>query len=369
MTTKPVPCLNCGAHASLKELQDNQGDCPECNSPVEIFRPLESGEAVQPGHLLAEKCESCDAVTVRLDGDGCAKWCCRCGAKLAGEYVTVDMAHLVDTGDTDQPATHPSCDTPVAKVSVVNIDPHYPSPGRNVYVQWMGDFESSIEDGALLYAVAQASAIPVTLNTTCRPLLRNAINLLRLRKPVAPDAERVAADLEAMLAGIPAPADAPTAQWLNLSAKVDPVEDDAAAQGSVTIERDWLGTLHIKVGDFDYVQVKYQHPYTDNASTRVMANRIAELIQAPPPEPQAAPAVISADARAAIVESMCITWRHDFELDRTGRHPLSSGTTEDERTALRQQMGQLFDHHIAPLIQDRPSLPAGTPIQPTGNGK
>jgi hypothetical protein len=176
----------------------------------------------------------------------------------------------------------------VAKVSVVNIDPHYPSPGRNVYLSWLGNYESSIVDGTILYALDQPSAIPVTLNTTCRPLLRNAINLLRLRKPVAPDAERVAVDLEAMLAGIPAPADEPTAQWLGLSEKIEPKEGEASAHTAVTVERDLFGTMHIKVGDFDYVQVKYQYPYTDNASTRALAERIAELLTAPSPASQAA---------------------------------------------------------------------------------
>lgn len=285
METKTFGCQNCGAHAALDEIQSNQGNCPQCDAELELFSPLQSGQAVGRGHLLGEQCESCDAITFRLDGDGCAKWCCRCGAKLDGKYVTIDMT--VSSPDQNTcPPTAPAA--PVAKVSVVNIDPHYPSPGRNVYVQWLGDSESSIEDGALLYALAQPSAIPVTLNTTCRPLLRNAINLLRLRKPVAPDAERVAVDLEAMLAGIPAPADEPTVQWLNLSEKIAPKEGEASAHAAVTVERDLFGTMHIKVGDFDYVQVKYQYPYTDNASTRALAERIAELLTAPMPASQAA---------------------------------------------------------------------------------
>lgn len=36
----------------------------------------------------AERCDTCDTVTARLDGDGCAKWCCFCGARLTGNYVT-----------------------------------------------------------------------------------------------------------------------------------------------------------------------------------------------------------------------------------------------------------------------------------------
>lgn len=53
----------------------------------------------------------------------------------------------------------------------------------------------------------------------------------------------------------------------------------------ITMERDFFGTIHIKVGDFDYVQVKYQYPYTDNASTRRLAERIAAMLAAPTPEP------------------------------------------------------------------------------------
>ncbi len=285
MTVKTFPCAACGSFASLDEIQAHGGDCPVCGAEVHVFSPLESGAAAPAGHILGEQCESCGAVTVRLDGDGCAKCCCRCGAKLDGKYVTIDMT--VSSPDQNTcPPTAPAA--PVAKVSVVNIDPHYPSPGRNVYLSWLGNYESSIVDGTILYALDQPSAIPVTLNTTCRPLLRNAINLLRLRKPVAPDAERVAVDLEAMLAGIPAPADEPTAQWLGLSEKIEPKEGEASAHTAVTVERDLFGTMHIKVGDFDYVQVKYQYPYTDNASTRALAERIAELLTAPSPASQAA---------------------------------------------------------------------------------
>ncbi|EPQ8855419.1 hypothetical protein ACUW0R_006742, partial [Pseudomonas aeruginosa] len=59
-------------------------------------------------------------------------------------------------------------------------------------------------------------------------------------------------------------------------------EDSAQAQHSVpegvTIERDVAGTIHIKVGDFDFIQLQYQRPYTDNASTWKLAERIASLL-------------------------------------------------------------------------------------------
>ncbi|HCD5837167.1 TPA: hypothetical protein NDS88_006803, partial [Pseudomonas aeruginosa] len=49
-----------------------------------------------------------------------------------------------------------------------------------------------------------------------------------------------------------------------------------------TIERDVAGTIHIKVGDFDFIQLQYQRPYTDNASTWKLAERIASLLAAAP---------------------------------------------------------------------------------------
>ncbi|HBO1776647.1 TPA: hypothetical protein L4F77_001169 [Pseudomonas aeruginosa] len=52
----------------------------------------------------------------------------------------------------------------------------------------------------------------------------------------------------------------------------------------VTIERDVAGTIHIKVGDFDFIQLQYQRPYTDNASTWKLAERIASLLAAAPSE-------------------------------------------------------------------------------------
>lgn len=62
------------------------------------------------------------------------------------------------------------------------------------------------------------------LYVTHRPLIRNAINLLRVRRPVAPDVERVIAGLEAMLEGQPTPAGAPSEAWLQVAEQADPVE-------------------------------------------------------------------------------------------------------------------------------------------------
>ena len=47
---------------------------------------------------------------------------------------------------------------------------------------------------------------------------------------------------------------------------------------NLTIERDLFGAIHIKLGDFDFIQIQYQHPYTDNASTRALAEKIVALL-------------------------------------------------------------------------------------------
>jgi hypothetical protein len=36
--------------------------------------------------------------------------------------------------------------------------------------------------------------------------------------------------------------------------------------------------MHIKVGDFDFIQIQYQYPYTDNSGTWKLAERIATLL-------------------------------------------------------------------------------------------
>lgn len=76
------------------------------------------------------------------------------------------------------------------------------------------------------------------------------------------------------------------ARSLIILAKVADEKVVAQAQHSVpegvTIERDVAGTIHIKVGDFDFAQLQYQRPYTDNASTWKLAERIASLLAAAP---------------------------------------------------------------------------------------
>jgi len=54
--------------------------------------------------------------------------------------------------------------------------------------------------------------------------------------------------------------------------------------------------------------------------------------------------------RDRVVESMCLTWRHDFGLDKLEGCDFCSGMTDKEREHLRGQMGKLFDHHFAPAL-------------------
>ena len=51
-----------------------------------------------------------------------------------------------------------------------------------------------------------------------------------------------------------------------------------STERKVTMERDFMGTIHIKVGDFDFIQIQYQHPCTDNAGTARLARKIMALL-------------------------------------------------------------------------------------------
>lgn len=50
--------------------------------------------------------------------------------------------------------------------------------------------------------------------------------------------------------------------------------------------------------------------------------------------------------RDRVVESMCLTWRHDFGMDKPEGCDFCSGMTDKER----ELMGKLFDHHFAPAL-------------------
>jgi len=64
----------------------------------------------------------------------------------------------------------------------------------------------------------------------------------------------------------------------------------------------------------------------------------------------AQPADAEGVERQRMIESMCLTWRHDFGLDAPAPGSLASGMTESGRQHLRGEMGKLFDHHFAPVL-------------------
>jgi membrane protease subunit (stomatin/prohibitin family) len=60
-----------------------------------------------------------------------------------------------------------------------------------------------------------------------------------------------------------------------------------------------------------------------------------------------------------LINGMCMTWRHDFGLDRPSANKdgiigwsdgLAMGMTSAERDGLRMQMRQLYQHHILPAV-------------------
>lgn len=48
--------------------------------------------------------------------------------------------------------------------------------------------------------------------------------------------------------------------------------------------------------------------------------------------------------REDIIRSMCLTWRHDYGMEKGA----FGGMTDEERESLRRQMAQVFDNDIAP---------------------
>lgn len=73
----------------------------------------------------------------------------------------------------------------------------------------------------------------------------------------------------------------------------------------------------------------------------------------------------------AIINSMCLTWRHDFGLPLVASGMMGSGMTEGEREYLRRQMRQIYRHHLLPAIlaeRDRCAKIADSHSFQAGNG-
>ena len=56
------------------------------------------------------------------------------------------------------------------------------------------------------------------------------------------------------------------------------------------------------------------------------------------------------DNREQIIHRMCLTYRHDYLLEKIPGS-ISSGTTEEERKFLWNQMSQIFDNDISPFME------------------
>ena len=69
--------------------------------------------------------------------------------------------------------------------------------------------------------------------------------------------------------------------------------------------------------------------------------------------------------REEIINSMCMTFRHDYGLrisEDDRMYTLMSGMTEREAQALFNDMAQIFDNDIAPLLENAMKYEAGTHI-------
>jgi hypothetical protein len=61
--------------------------------------------------------------------------------------------------------------------------------------------------------------------------------------------------------------------------------------------------------------------------------------------------------RDEIITAMCLTWRHDYGLERREHDGpgglITMGLTDAQREILRQKMEQIFDNAIAPNMEFR----------------
>ncbi len=69
--------------------------------------------------------------------------------------------------------------------------------------------------------------------------------------------------------------------------------------------------------------------------------------------------------REQIINNMCMTFRHEYGLrisEDDRMYTLMSGMTEREAQALYNDMAQIFDNDIAPLIENAKRYEEGTHI-------
>lgn len=131
-------------------------------------------------------------------------------------------------------------------------------------------------------------------------------------------------------------------------------------------EKDMMGTVNVKIqhqgmDPFTFIQIHYDYAYTSNSHQWDLVRKIGKLLGVEEIEERAwqmpeswkrTKADIDAEARELIIGNMCMTYRHDYGLDKPeGALPFQAGMTEQEREALWQQMAQIFDNDISPVME------------------
>jgi hypothetical protein len=68
-------------------------------------------------------------------------------------------------------------------------------------------------------------------------------------------------------------------------------------------------------------------------------------------------------SREQIITDMCMTYRHDYGLDKLATDPpWTAGMTTEERQGLYNTMAQIYDNNIQPLMQDYERLNNGESV-------
>jgi hypothetical protein len=67
--------------------------------------------------------------------------------------------------------------------------------------------------------------------------------------------------------------------------------------------------------------------------------------------------------REEIINDMCMTYRHDYGLDKLpGDPPWTAGMTPEERKGLYNTMAQIFEHNLEPLLEKYKDLQEGNSV-------
>lgn len=140
---------------------------------------------------------------------------CMEAAAIASSFGAPDMAAALSAkgaGDVALPPL-PSCAIQTAGWDGTGVAEYYTADQMRAYA--LADRQQRSGDH---FRDATKMVSTEDLHVTHRPLIREAVALLRLRRPVTPDFERVASELETALNGLPTPAGAPSQEWLEVAA-------------------------------------------------------------------------------------------------------------------------------------------------------